>query len=74
MKTLSKYEFETLETPLAGTSIKNIGQVQRCIKTITGMFRSRFDLNYLNSHLRRDTRIDELELERKRIVNAPLIR
>jgi len=48
--------------------------LQSVMKALGSLFRPGSDPIHLNRHLRRDAGVDELELERRRVLRAPLIR
>jgi uncharacterized protein YjiS (DUF1127 family) len=74
MKPTDKHEFETLVVPVAHNNFTFSVCVRKSLKTLIQPFRLRYDLNRLNARLRRDAGINEHELERTRLIRAPLIR
>ena len=52
----------------------NVLSLQSVMKALGSLFRPGADPIHLNRHLRRDAGVDELELERRRVLRAPLIR
>ena len=67
-------EFTAGRTPNSASYNGVSAQVQKCLTAFKQMLRPRYDLERLNARLRRDAGIDEHEMERNKLVKAPLIR
>jgi hypothetical protein len=74
MKPIDNRDFELLETLSPSKNFSLIIYAHAFLRTIKRPFQLCPDLNHLNARLLRDAGVDEHELERVRLIRAPLIR
>jgi hypothetical protein len=74
MKPINEREFAVYETPVTGEHLRVLARATRGLAALSGVFRIRDDPDRLPARLRRDAGLDELDIERRRIATAPLIR
>lgn len=74
MKPIDSRDFEMLETLSPSRKFTLVSYISMFRRAIKWPFQSCPDLNHLNTRLLRDAGIDEHELERVRLIRAPMIR
>ena len=74
MKPINEREFAVYEAPVTGEPLRVLARAWRRLAALGGVFRIRDDPDRLPARLRRDAGLDELEIERRCIARAPLIR
>lgn len=74
MKHIDEKEFETREVQVAQNHLGVFARAEKYLTTLAQLIKPDNDLGLLSARLRRDAGIDELEIERKRVIRAPLIR
>ena len=74
MKPINVIEFEMNEAQVAQKHSGLFSLVKKCFATINQLIESRNDPTHLTARLLRDAGIDELEIERRKVARAPLIR
>lgn len=74
MKHIDEKEFEAREVQVEQNHLGLIARAVRYLAALTPLTKPDDDLGLLSARLRRDAGIDELEIERKRVIRAPLIR
>lgn len=74
LKPINEKEFEMREAQVAQQHLGRIGLLEKCLAAIIPSFQSLNDPTHLTARMRRDAGIDELEIERKKLARAPLIR
>lgn len=74
MKPINENEFEIRKAQVARKHLGLFSVLKNCSVAIYSLFQTGNDPTRLTARLRRDAGIDELEIERKRLVKAPLIR
>jgi hypothetical protein len=74
MRPIIEREFQTCEAPVIRNHLRVQNCAKRCFAAIQSIFQIRDALDRLPPRLRRDAGLDELDIERKRIARAPLIR
>jgi hypothetical protein len=74
MKPINENEFEIWNAPIIGEHLGIVLRAKTGLAALGGIFRLRYDMEGLPARLRRDAGMDELDIERKRLARAPLIR
>lgn len=74
MKTINERGFEICQAPTIWHHLRITYHAERYLAAIKGDFQNRDAPDRLPPRLRRDARVDELDIERRRIAKAPLIR
>ena len=74
MKPINENEFETCYAPIVGEHIGIGWRAKMGLSALSRVFWLRYDTERLPARLRRDAGMDELDIERKRLAKAPLIR
>ena len=74
MKPINEIEFEMTEAKVAQKQPGLFRLVKKWLTTNNLSFITRKDPTSLPARLRRDARMDELEIEKKKVASAPLIR
>ena len=74
MKHADEREFDAMAAPAAVRNARLFAMVGKFVEGAKRRFAPSFDPSQLNARLRRDAGIDEIEVERRKAVLAPLIR
>ncbi len=74
MKPIDESEFEICEAPVVRQQTGINASARRCLATLYSVFQVRDAPERLPLWLRQDAGLDELDIERRRIARAPLIR
>ena len=74
MKPINEKEFEMRESQVAQQHLGRFSLLEKCLAAINPSFEARNDPSRLTARQRRDAGIDELEIGRKKVARAPLIR
>ena len=74
MKVINHTEFEVGEAPILRARAGVVAFAKAGIAKLSGLFRKSYQIDRLPARLLRDAGIDDLEIERRRLANAPLIR
>ena len=74
MKPVNEKEFEIGKAQIAKMHSGPTILVKKYLTALKPLFQKRNDPSRLTARLRRDAGIDELDLERKKLARAPLIR
>lgn len=74
MKPITENEFEIREAKAVPMSPSRFSQARNYLTVLKQLFQARYNFDLLPPRLRRDAGIDELEVERRKVARAPLIR
>ena len=74
MKVINRAEFEVGNAPIFRAHVGVVALTTAGLAKFRGIFRQSYETDRLPARLLRDAGIDELEIERRRLASAPLIR
>jgi hypothetical protein len=74
MKPITNNEFEAREEQAFRVHPDLLAWAGKYLNTLKQLCQPRYDFDLLAPRLRRDAGIDELEIERRKVAKAPLIR
>ena len=74
MKVINHVEFEVDKAAVIKAYIGVVAHTKLGLAKFRGIFRQSGEIDRLPARLLRDAAIDELQIERRRLANAPMIR